>query len=71
MTEERFETPEDLFWLTVHKGEAGYSRGDFRCPACHQVNPCYKPTNYCSNCGVRLKGVKPCREKETLSRLRD
>ena len=50
---------QDFYWIVVRKGEPGYSRGDFRCPVCHQVNPCYKPTNYCSNCGVRLKGVMP------------
>ena len=70
MTEERFETPEDLFWITVRKGEVGYSRGDFRCPVCKQVNPCYHPTNYCANCGARMRGVRPRHEKETLQRLR-
>lgn len=58
---------QDYYWITVRKGEVGYSRGDFRCPVCKQVNPCYHPTNYCANCGARMRGVKP-REKTVSDR---
>ena len=42
-------------WTPIHKGERGYSAGDFRCSVCHQPNKCYTMTNYCSHCGAYMK----------------
>ena len=42
-------------WTPIHKGERGYSAGDFRCSVCHQPNKCYIVTNYCSHCGALMR----------------
>lgn len=42
-------------WIPIHKGERGFSAGDFRCSVCHQPNKCYTMTNYCSHCGAYMK----------------
>ena len=42
-------------WTPIHKGERGFSAGDFRCSVCHQPNKCYTMTNYCSHCGAYMK----------------
>lgn len=42
-------------WTPIHKGERGFSAGDFRCSICHQPNKCYTMTNYCSHCGAYMK----------------
>ena len=45
-------------WTPIHKGERGFSAGDFRCSVCHQPNKCYTMTNYCSHCGAYMKEDK-------------
>lgn len=45
-------------WTPIHKGERGYSAGDFRCSVCHQPNKCYTMTNYCSHCGADMRSDK-------------
>ena len=42
-------------WTPIHKGERGFSAGDFRCSVCYQPNKCYTMTNYCSHCGAYMK----------------
>jgi len=42
-------------WTPIHKGERGFSAGDFRCSVCHQPNKCYIVTNYCSHCGALMR----------------
>lgn len=45
-------------WTPIHKGERGFSAGDFRCSVCHQPNKCYTMTNYCSHCGADMRSDK-------------
>lgn len=45
-------------WTPIHKGERGFSAGDFRCSVCHQPNKCYTTTNYCSHCGAYMKSME-------------
>ena len=42
-------------WIPLKRGESGYSAGDFRCSKCGKPNKCYSLTNYCPNCGERMK----------------
>ena len=42
-------------WITIKKGERGYSAGDFRCSECGKPNTCYHLTAYCPNCGARME----------------
>ena len=43
-------------WIPIVKGERGYSAGDFRCSVCGDPCKCYHLTNYCPNCGARMRG---------------
>lgn len=43
------------FWMTIERGERGYSAGDFRCSVCGEPNRCYCMTPYCANCGAKMK----------------
>ena len=43
-------------WIPIAKGERGYSAGDFRCSVCGDPCKCYHLTNYCPNCGARMRG---------------
>ena len=42
-------------WIPMKRGEPGYSAGDFRCSKCGKPNRCYILTDYCPNCGERMK----------------
>jgi len=42
-------------WLPIRRGEHGYSAGDFRCSECGKPNPCWRLTDYCPNCGARMR----------------
>lgn len=46
--------PKRGFWLTIERGERGYSAGDFRCSVCWEPNHCYKLTRYCASCGALM-----------------
>lgn len=43
------------WWMTLERGEHGYSSGDFKCSVCGGPNRCYSLTKYCANCGARMK----------------
>ena len=45
-------------WIPIHKGERGYSAGDFKCSYCGQPNKCYIVTAFCCNCGADMRGGK-------------
>lgn len=46
------------FWVTIERGEQGYSAGDFRCSICGEPNKCYTLTAFCPNCGAKMEGKK-------------
>lgn len=48
--------PPKGFWVTIERGEQGYSAGDFRCSICGKPNKCYTMTAYCPNCGAKMEG---------------
>ena len=54
MTNKPYDPPRG-FWLTIERGERGYSAGDCRCSVCWEPNHCYKLTRYCASCGALMK----------------
>lgn len=46
------------FWMTIERGENGYSAGDFRCSVCGKPCPCYHSTKFCPNCGADMRGCR-------------
>ena len=54
MTNKPYDPPRG-FWLTIERGERGYSAGDFKCSICGEPNHCYKLTKYCASCGALMK----------------
>ena len=43
-------------WITIKKGEKGYSAGDFRCSVCGAPNKTFSTIpNFCSNCGADMR----------------
>lgn len=45
-------------WVLIHKGEKGYSYGDFKCSVCDRVNTCYHLTEYCCHCGAEMERTR-------------
>lgn len=43
-------------WIPIERGDRGYSAGDFICSECGKPCPCYHLTEYCPNCGTKMKG---------------
>ena len=42
-------------WVALKRGDQGYSAGDFKCSKCGKPNKCYSLTDYCPNCGERMR----------------
>lgn len=51
-------------WIPIHKGEQGYSAGDFRCSSCLRPNPCYRLTRFCPNCGAEMCETKVKKDRK-------
>lgn len=48
-------TQKNGYWITIERGEQGYSAGDFRCSVCGEPNRCYSMTDYCASCGAKMR----------------